>query len=153
MCAGFFWTKKTEQNSVSFHRSPLKERGLRPNGYFPLMRQPFCVAPRRDLWWRSSGQKQAGFDKGKLYAIGDKAIMDYATAGWYRLKIDFPTIWNAIDGSGLGSCSAFQVVSLPKIKYTRNNKCGIDENTDFLKGVRRNEGYHKKANCDRRGGF
>ena len=57
------------------------------------------------------------------------------------------------DGSGLGSCSVFLVVSLPKIKYTRNNKCGIDENTDFLKGVRRNEGYHKKANCDRRGGF
>ena len=32
--------EKAEQNSVLFHRPPLKERGLRPNGYFPLMRQP-----------------------------------------------------------------------------------------------------------------
>ena len=38
----------------------------------------------------------------------------------------------------------FLLFLLLKIKYTRNNKCGIDENTDFLKGVRRNEGYHKK---------
>ena len=35
--------EKAEQNSVLFHRLTLKERGLRPNGYFPLMRQPlFC---------------------------------------------------------------------------------------------------------------
>ena len=32
--------EKAEQNSVLFHRLTLKERGLRPNGYFPLMRQP-----------------------------------------------------------------------------------------------------------------
>ena len=32
-----------EQNSVLFHRLTLKERGLRPNGYFPLMRQPLCL--------------------------------------------------------------------------------------------------------------
>ena len=32
--------EKTEQNPVSFHRLTIKERGLRPNGYFPLMRQP-----------------------------------------------------------------------------------------------------------------
>ena len=37
--------EKAEQNSVLFHRLTLKERGLRPNGYFPLMRQPLlrCV--------------------------------------------------------------------------------------------------------------
>ena len=36
--------EKAEQNSVLFHRLALKERGLRPNGYFPLMRQPlFCA--------------------------------------------------------------------------------------------------------------
>ena len=34
--------EKAEQNSVLFHRLTLKERGLRPNGYFPLMRQPLC---------------------------------------------------------------------------------------------------------------
>ena len=32
--------EKAEQNFVLFHRLTLKERGLRPNGYFPLMRQP-----------------------------------------------------------------------------------------------------------------
>ena len=32
--------EKAEQNSVLFHRLTLKERELRPNGYFPLMRQP-----------------------------------------------------------------------------------------------------------------
>ena len=32
--------EKAEQNSVLFRRLTLKERGLRPNGYFPLMRQP-----------------------------------------------------------------------------------------------------------------
>ena len=32
--------EKAEQNSVLFHRLSLKERGLCPNGYFPLMRQP-----------------------------------------------------------------------------------------------------------------
>ena len=38
--------EKAEQNSVLFHRLTLKERGLRPNGYFPLMRQPLgcCFA-------------------------------------------------------------------------------------------------------------
>ena len=36
--------EKAEQNSVLFHRLTLKERGLRPNGYFPLMRQPPCMA-------------------------------------------------------------------------------------------------------------
>ena len=36
--------EKAEQNSVLFHRLTLKERGLRPNGYFPLMRQPACMA-------------------------------------------------------------------------------------------------------------
>ena len=37
--------EKAEQNSVLFHRLTLKERGLRPNGYFPLMRQPHvCCA-------------------------------------------------------------------------------------------------------------
>ena len=43
--AGFFFKqKRRSKNSVSFHRPPLIERGLRPNGYFPLMRQPlfFC---------------------------------------------------------------------------------------------------------------
>ena len=35
--------EKAEQNSVLFHRLTLKERGLRPNGYFPLMRQPHPV--------------------------------------------------------------------------------------------------------------
>ena len=35
--------EKAEQNSVLFHRLTLKERGLRPNGYFPLMRQPLWV--------------------------------------------------------------------------------------------------------------
>ena len=35
--------EKAEQNSVLFHRLTLKERGLRPNGYFPLMRQPLFV--------------------------------------------------------------------------------------------------------------
>ena len=34
------WFTIYEQNSVLFHRLTLKERGLRPNGYFPLMRQP-----------------------------------------------------------------------------------------------------------------
>ena len=32
--------EKAEQNSVLFHRLTLKEKGLRPNGYFPLTRQP-----------------------------------------------------------------------------------------------------------------
>ena len=47
--------EKAEQNSVLFHRLTLKERGLRPNGYFPLMRQPRCMAedmglePRHDF--------------------------------------------------------------------------------------------------------
>ena len=36
--------EKTEQNSVLFHRLTIKERGLRPNGYFPLMRQPRCFS-------------------------------------------------------------------------------------------------------------
>ena len=35
--------EKAEQNSVLFHRLTLKERGLRPNGYFPLMRQPLMI--------------------------------------------------------------------------------------------------------------
>ena len=35
--------EKAEQNSVLFHRLTLKERGLRPNGYFPLMRQPLAL--------------------------------------------------------------------------------------------------------------
>ena len=35
--------EKAEQNSVLFHRLTLKERGLRPNGYFPLMRQPLVL--------------------------------------------------------------------------------------------------------------
>ena len=35
--------EKAEQNSVLFHRLTLKERGLRPNGYFPLMRQPLLM--------------------------------------------------------------------------------------------------------------
>ena len=37
--------EKAEQNSVLFHRLTLKERGLRPNGYFPLMRQPHLALP------------------------------------------------------------------------------------------------------------
>ena len=41
--------EKAEQNSVLFHRLTLKERGLRPNGYFPLMRQPLFAARTRDL--------------------------------------------------------------------------------------------------------
>ena len=46
--------EKAEQNSVLFHRLTLKERGLRPNGYFPLMRQPpsqgtFVVIPEISL--------------------------------------------------------------------------------------------------------
>ena len=36
--------EKAEQNSVLFHRLTLKERGLRPNGYFPLMRQSLFLA-------------------------------------------------------------------------------------------------------------
>ena len=32
--------EKTEQNSASFRKPTSIERGLRPNGYFPLMRQP-----------------------------------------------------------------------------------------------------------------
>ena len=40
--------EKAEQNSVLFHRLTLKERGLRPNGYFPLMRQPLL----HSLWRR-----------------------------------------------------------------------------------------------------
>ena len=43
--------EKAEQNSVLFHRLTLKERGLRPNGYFPLMRQPpsvFIILERRN---------------------------------------------------------------------------------------------------------
>ena len=35
-----FLNKKTEQNSVSFRKTTPIERGLCPNGYFPLMRQP-----------------------------------------------------------------------------------------------------------------
>ena len=35
--------EKAEQNSVLFHRLTLKERGLRPNGYFPLMRQHLII--------------------------------------------------------------------------------------------------------------
>ena len=38
--------EKAEQNSVLFHRLTLKERGLRPNGYFPLMRQPLLFLMR-----------------------------------------------------------------------------------------------------------
>ena len=45
--------EKAEQNSVLFHRLTLKERGLRPNGYFPLMRQPLYSG--RDDWIRTSG--------------------------------------------------------------------------------------------------
>ena len=40
--------EKAEQNSVLFHRLTLKERGLRPNGYFPLMRQPLHAVFGRD---------------------------------------------------------------------------------------------------------
>ena len=40
--------EKAEQNSVLFHRLTLKERGLRPNGYFPLMRQPLSLRILRD---------------------------------------------------------------------------------------------------------
>ena len=36
--------EKTEQNSASFRKPTSIERGLRPNGYFPLMRQPPCMA-------------------------------------------------------------------------------------------------------------
>ena len=35
--------EKTEQNSASFRKPTSIERGLRPNGYFPLMRQPLSV--------------------------------------------------------------------------------------------------------------
>ena len=35
--------EKTEQNSASFRKPTSIERGLRPNGYFPLMRQPRCA--------------------------------------------------------------------------------------------------------------
>ena len=45
--------EKAEQNSVLFHRLTLKERGLRPNGYFPLMRQPLA----RFDWCFSGNQK------------------------------------------------------------------------------------------------
>ena len=38
--------EKAEKNSVLFHRLVLKERGLRPNGYFPLMRQPLFACLR-----------------------------------------------------------------------------------------------------------
>ena len=41
--------EKAEQNSVLFHRLTLKERGLRPNGYFPLMRQPLLFQFARFL--------------------------------------------------------------------------------------------------------
>ena len=49
--------EKAEQNSVLFHRLTLKERGLRPNGYFPLMRQPLArfdlnlPSNRFELFW------------------------------------------------------------------------------------------------------
>ena len=42
--------EKAEQNSVLFHRLTLKERGLRPNGYFPLMRQPLFATIRIIKW-------------------------------------------------------------------------------------------------------
>ena len=35
--------EKTEQNSASFRKPTSIERGLRPNGYFPLMRQPLNI--------------------------------------------------------------------------------------------------------------
>ena len=35
--------EKTEQNSASFRKPTSIERGLRPNGYFPLMRQPLLL--------------------------------------------------------------------------------------------------------------
>ena len=38
--------EKTEQNSASFRKPTSIERGLRPNGYFPLMRQPLFVSKR-----------------------------------------------------------------------------------------------------------
>ena len=50
--------EKAEQNSVLFHRLTLKERGLRPNGYFPLMRQPLCFYYARML--RSRAKKVLG---------------------------------------------------------------------------------------------
>ena len=38
--------EKTEQNSASFRKPTSIERGLRPNGYFPLMRQPLDKAEK-----------------------------------------------------------------------------------------------------------
>ncbi|MFR5859087.1 MAG: hypothetical protein ACLUJC_07655 [Clostridia bacterium] len=49
--------EKAEQNSVLFHRLTLKERGLRPNGYFPLMRQPRGTNPKVIPFPKVCGEK------------------------------------------------------------------------------------------------
>ena len=58
--------EKAEQNSVLFHRLTLKERGLRPNGYFPLMRQPlFYVKKSPNLHTKSKKEKR----KRRIYLV------------------------------------------------------------------------------------
>ena len=73
--------EKAEQNSVLFHRLTLKERGLRPNGYFPLMRQPLVGVDETNIP-RTIGQiavasveNPSGLEQsnGYLYSIGANA--------------------------------------------------------------------------------
>ena len=71
--------EKAEQNSVLFHRLTLKERGLRPNGYFPLMRQPHNSTRKEANWLPSymSGYKDDAKPFWKYDASGKK-VGDYA---------------------------------------------------------------------------
>ena len=80
----FFKQKKTEQNPVLFHRLTLKERGLHPNGYFPLMRQPLLcklanrlpgnvhlLVASRDRFLPAAEAIRLG---GKVYQIGTEQL-------------------------------------------------------------------------------
>ena len=64
--------EKAEQNSVLFHRLTLKERGLRPNGYFPLMRQPLCV-----FWLKTSHRWKLGSNFDDLCILRIIWMIDY----------------------------------------------------------------------------
>ena len=70
--------EKAEQNSVLFHRLTLKERGLRPNGYFPLMRQPlfsfFVIMFIQDVKTALYGMKYAPEIYGGRYGLGSKDV-------------------------------------------------------------------------------
>ena len=68
--------EKAEQNSVLFHRLTLKERGLRPNGYFPLMRQPLT---KYDVWFfkrKYHTLKHAAKSLSKVGRCGKRKIHD-----------------------------------------------------------------------------